>query len=262
MIVGIRDDTKKALLEELFTPFTQEILWMRTESAEMVKHGLNSFLALSVTFINEVARLCEQVGADAKEVATGLKSDPRIGSRAYLGPGGAFAGGTLARDVVTLIKLASERGEPVAVIPAIKKSNDSHRDWAFRKLESQFEALEGKTIGLIGLTYTPNTDTLRRSSAVELARKLLEAGALVKAYDPAVKQLPDDLSSVELGSELKSSLVDVDAIVVCTEWPEFREADWESSLASAKTIRVLDANRFLEKQLSGVPNVCYFSVGV
>ncbi len=108
VIVGIRDDAKKALLEKLFAPFTPQIIFMRTESAEMVKHALNSFLALSITFINEVARLCESTGADAKEVSLGLKSEARIGPKAYLGPGGPFAGGTLARDVVTLTKLAEE----------------------------------------------------------------------------------------------------------------------------------------------------------
>ncbi len=110
VIVGIRSDAKKAALEKLFAPFTPQILFMRTESAEMVKHALNSFLALSITFINEIARLCEHTGADAKEVSAGLKSEPRIGPKAYLGPGGPFAGGTLARDVVTLTKLAEANG--------------------------------------------------------------------------------------------------------------------------------------------------------
>src|SRR5271170_7023334 len=99
VIIGIRDDAKKTRLEQLFAPFTPQIIFMRTESAEMVKHALNSFLALSITFINEIARLCEHTGADAKEVSIGLKSDPRIGPHAYLSPGGPFAGGTLARDV-------------------------------------------------------------------------------------------------------------------------------------------------------------------
>src|SRR5215469_10481321 len=129
VIVGTRNDSKKALLQELFAPFTSQILFMRTESAEMVKHALNSFLALSITFINEVARLCEHVGADAREVAAGLKSDIRIGPKAYLSPGGPFAGGTLARDVVTLTKLAAEKKEALALIPAIKQSNDGHRGW-------------------------------------------------------------------------------------------------------------------------------------
>ncbi len=136
VVVGIRHLNDRPLLEKLFAPFTWEILFMRTESAEMVKHALNSFLALSVTYINEIARLCERVGADAKEVSAGLKSDPRIGPRAYLGPGGAFAGGTLARDVVTLTKLAESKHESISVILAIKESNDLHRDWALRRLQS------------------------------------------------------------------------------------------------------------------------------
>src|SRR5688572_28667647 len=145
-IVGVRDEKKKPLLEQLFKPFTTQVLFMRTESAEMVKHALNSFLAVSITFINEIARLCEHVGADAKEVSTGLKSEARIGPKAYLGPGGPFAGGTLARDVVTLTKLGSAHGESLSLIPAIKKSNDLHRSWAFRKLQARLGDLRGKTI--------------------------------------------------------------------------------------------------------------------
>src|SRR5436190_1338603 len=136
VVVGLRTPAKRPVLEELFKPFTRQLLLMRTESAEMVKHALNSFLAASIAYINEVARLCEAVGADATEVAAGLKSDPRIGPRAYLGPGAAFAGGTLARDVVTLSRLGAAQNLPLALIPAIKESNDRHRGWAFRKIQS------------------------------------------------------------------------------------------------------------------------------
>src|SRR5437879_1758255 len=110
-------------------------MWMLPESAEMTKHALNSFLAASITFANEIARLCELTGADAAEVAAGLKSDPRIGPGAYLSPGGAFSGGTLARDVASLSALAAERGEALELIPAIRRSNDWHRSWALRKLK-------------------------------------------------------------------------------------------------------------------------------
>src|SRR5580704_4150051 len=182
-VVGIRNDAKKALLEELFKPFAAQTIFMRTESAEMVKHALNSFLALSITFINEVARLCEHTGADAKEVSIGLKSEARIGPKAYLGPGGPFAGGTLARDVVTLSKLAKANGEQISVIPAIKQSNDLHQGWAFRRLQARLGELRGKTVAVLGLTYTTNTDTLRRSASVELCKQLLEAGAHVSAFD-------------------------------------------------------------------------------
>src|SRR6185436_10712770 len=182
VVVGIRNDARRALLEQLFKPFTPQVFFMRTESAEMVKHALNSFLALSITFINEIARLCEHTGADAKEVAAGLKSEPRIGPKAYLGPGGPFAGGTLARDVVTLTKLAAEHGESLQLIPAIKQSNDQHRGWALGKLKTQLGDLRGKTIAMLGLVYTPDTDTLRRSAAIELCQQLLDAGARVQAF--------------------------------------------------------------------------------
>jgi UDPglucose 6-dehydrogenase len=261
VIVGIRDDAKKPLLEKLFAPFTSQILFMRTESAEMVKHALNSFLALSITFINEIARLSEQVGADAKEVSAGLKSEPRIGPKAYLGPGGPFAGGTLARDVVTLTKLANAKGEIISVIPAIKQSNDLHRGWAFRRLQSRVGELRGKNIAVLGLTYTTNTDTLRRSAAVELCQKLLAAGARVIAFDPAVKSLPPEMDKVSLASDVAAALRAADAAVVCTEWPQFREADWVKIIPQMRQPVIVDANRFLEKELKSIGGVEHLSVG-
>ncbi|MBI5384283.1 MAG: UDP-glucose/GDP-mannose dehydrogenase family protein [Verrucomicrobia bacterium] len=260
-IVGLRSDAKKPLLEALFKPFAAQTIFMRTESAEMVKHALNSFLALSITFINEVARLCEHVGADAKEVAEGLKSEPRIGRRAYLGPGGPFAGGTLARDVVTLTKLAAANGESLSVIPAIKQSNDLHRGWAFRRLQSRLGELRGKTVAVLGLTYTPNTDTLRRSAAVELCQQLLAAGGRVTAFDPAVNQLPAELAAVNLTADLGQALRDADAAVVCTEWPLFRQADWATLVPAMRQRVVVDANRFLEKEVKHVADLELLSVG-
>ena len=261
VVVGIRNDAKKPVLEKLFAPFTPQILFMRTESAEMVKHALNSFLALSITFINEIARLCERVGADAKEVSAGLKSEPRIGPKAYLGPGGPFAGGTLARDVVTLTRLAGANGEKISVIPAITQSNDLHRGWMLRRLQSRLGDLRGKKIAVLGLTYTTNTDTLRRSAAVELCRDLLAAGAEVRAFDPAVKRLPAELARMQLAAQVADAVKGADAAVVCTEWPEFRGADW-AKIAPAMRQRIfVDANRFLEKELKNLPGVEHLSVG-
>ena len=260
-VVGIRSDAKKVLLEELFKPFAAQIIFMRTESAEMVKHALNSFLALSITFINEVARLCEHAGADAKEVSIGLKSEARIGPKAYLGPGGPFAGGTLARDVVTLSKLAEANGEKFSVIPAIKQSNDLHRGWAFRRLQLRLGDLHGKKISVLGLTYTTNTDTLRRSAAVELCQQLLAAGAKVSAFDPAVKNLPTELNSVSLAADISAALTGVEAVAVCTEWPQFRQADWVKIVPQMRQPVFVDANRFLEKELEYIPGVEHLSVG-
>jgi UDPglucose 6-dehydrogenase len=260
-VVGIRSDAKKALLEELFKPFAAQTIFMRTESAEMVKHALNSFLALSITFINEIARLCEHTGADAKEVSVGLKSEARIGPKAYLGPGGPFAGGTLARDVVTLSKLAEANGERISVIPAIKQSNDLHRGWAFRRLQSRLGDLRGKKISVLGLTYTTNTDTLRRSAAVELCQQLLAAGAHVSAFDPAVKTLPAELNSVVLVTDISTALAGAEAAAICTEWPQFRQADWAKIVPTMSSPVFVDANRFLEKELKNLPGIEHLSVG-
>jgi UDPglucose 6-dehydrogenase len=261
VIVGIRNETKRPMLEQLFKPFTPQVLFMRTESAEMVKHALNSFLALSITFINEIARLCEHVGADAGEVTAGLKSEPRIGPKAYLSAGGPFAGGTLARDVVTLTQLAAARGESLSVIPAIKRSNDLHRGWAFRRLQSRLGELRGKTIAVLGLTYTPNTDTLRRSAAVELCRELVAAGAAVNAFDPAVKRLPAELGTVRLAPDLAAAVTGAAAAVVCTEWPAFRQAPWASLVPAMRQAVIVDANRFLEKELKNISGLDHLSVG-
>lgn len=260
-VVGVRDNSKRAALEKLFAPFTSRVIFMRTESAEMVKHALNSFLAASVAFANEIGRLCEHAGADAKEVSAGLKSDIRIGPGAYLEPGGPFAGGTLARDVVTLIRLAAAKNEALALIPAIKRSNDGHRRWAFNRLRSRLGDLRGKTVAVLGLAYKAGTDTLRRSPAVELCEALLQAGCGVRAFDPVAKQLPAELGAVTLANSVAGALRGADAAAVCAEWPEFRRAGWPEAVAAMRGRVIVDANRFLEKELKALAGIEHLSVG-
>jgi UDPglucose 6-dehydrogenase len=190
-----------------------------------------------------------------------LKSEPRIGAKAYLGPGGPFAGGTLARDVVTLSKLAVANGETISVIPAIKQSNDLHRGWAFKRVQARLGDLRGRKITLLGLTYTTNTDTLRRSAALELCGQLLAAGARVRAFDPAVKSLPPEWSAVSLAADVAAGLQGAEAAVVCTEWPQFRQVDFAAVVPAMKSPVFVDANRFLEKELKNVPQVEHLSVG-
>jgi UDPglucose 6-dehydrogenase len=260
-IVGVRDEASKKILEELFRPFAREILFMRTESAEMVKHALNSFLALSITFINEVGRLCDVTGADASEVTAGLKSDIRIGPRAYLGAGGPFAGGTLARDVVALTKIAAREKQEIDVIPAIKRSNDRHRRWALDTLARELGGLRGHRIAIVGLTYTAHTSTLRRSAAVELCRDLVNEGATITAYDPAAVELPQSLAAVTRCDSLSDALQGVDAAVICTAWPEFREQNWAAHVAAMQRLLIVDADRFLDRAVANIPGLQYLSVG-
>ena len=261
IILGVRKEEDAKELEPLLTNFTQNLIIVRTESAEMIKHAINSFLASSIAFMNEISRICEQVGADAKEVERGLKSEPRIGPGAYLSPGGPFAGGTLARDVVALTKIGQEQGEPLVLVPAIKLSNDQHKLWAIQKLREEFGKLSGKKIAILGLTYKPGTDTLRRSLAIELCRELLKAGAKVRAYDPIVAALPDDLAAITLSRKLEEAVADCEAVVVCTEWSQIREADWDEILVRPKNLIFIDANGFLAKTVGNGEGVTYRQVG-
>ncbi|MBC7365482.1 MAG: UDP-glucose/GDP-mannose dehydrogenase family protein [Undibacterium sp.] len=262
IIAGYRDERAKAQLTELFAPFTSQVVWMRSESAEMTKHAINGFLALSITFMNELSLLCELTGADAKEVEQGLKSESRIGPKSYLSPGGAFAGGTLARDVVTCINLGEKFGEALSIFPAIKQSNDRHRQWALRKLTQRFPTAPAGPIALLGLTYKPGTDTLRRSSAVELARALHARGFRVAAHDPSLKSLPDELNFITLCADAATLTRHAAALVVCTEWPEFRaRTDWPALLAAMPAPLVIDATRFLSAQLGVIARLTYLTVG-
>ncbi|HRQ79921.1 MAG TPA: nucleotide sugar dehydrogenase, partial [Azospirillaceae bacterium] len=194
IVVGVRDDRARAVLEPLLARFCDALLWVGVESAEMTKHALNAFLATCVVFINEIASVCERVGADAGEVEAALRAEPRIGPHAYLRPGAAFAGGTLARDVTFLGDIAADRGLATPLLSGVLPSNQSHRKWAFRRLQTLLGDLRGRTVAVLGLSYKPGTDALRRSIAVELCRDLVAAGAHVRVCDPVVAAPPDDLA--------------------------------------------------------------------
>jgi UDPglucose 6-dehydrogenase len=253
IVVGVRSDADREKFARAVGPVATKIEWMSVESAEMAKHALNAFLATSVAFINEIAVLCEQTGADAKEVERALKSDPRIGQRAYLSPGSAFAGGTLARDVVYLSSMAA-----LPLISNVKTSNDAHKGWPRQKLLSILGDLSNRTVAVWGLTYKPGTDTLRRSSSVELCSWLSQAGARVLAHDPAVKCLPSNLSFVELRDTAEEAARNADAVVVATEWPEYRSL---ASSALGPGSVVIDVNRFVASAIADRTDIRYFTAG-
>jgi UDPglucose 6-dehydrogenase len=234
---------------------------MSAESAEMVKHGLNAFLATSVTFANELATVCEQVGADAAEVEKGLKSDSRIGPGAYLRPGPAFAGGTLARDVQFLQAVAAKHDIRLPVIEGVTKSNRQHGQWAYRQLTRFLKPLAGSTIGILGLAYKPGTSALRRSPSVELIHALLKDGASVQAFDPHVSALPGDLAPVRLCTNASSVAKGTDALVIGNESPEFRELTADEIARAMKEPVVIDPGRYLEPALGSDKRISLISVG-
>jgi UDPglucose 6-dehydrogenase len=268
IVAGVRSERDRDELADLLAPFGAEVEWMRVESAEMTKHALNGFLATSVVFINEVAAICEAVGADAAEVSRGLKSERRIGPRAYLSPGDAFAGGTLARDITFLCELAKQHELPADLFAGVSSGNTAHKSWAQRKLvemlasRRQDGTLAGTTIAVWGLTYKPGTDTLRRSSAVELCRWLSTTGATVHAHDPAITHLPAAVrDSLELCDTALAAAEGADALVICTAWPEYREVLPAELLPALKGRLVIDAAGFLAGSLGAEPSLRYARVG-
>src|SRR5262245_39274531 len=262
VVVGIRAARDKSRIARLLQPFTERIEWMSVESAEMTKHALNAFLATSVAFINELAVLCERAGADAKEVERGLKSDIRIGPRAYVRPGSAFAGGTLARDISFLIARGHTENLPVHLLTGVLRSNDVHREWPRRRLLEVLGSVAARSIAVLGLTYKPGTDTLRRSSAIETCRWLHEQGAVVVAYEPAVKELPAELKAViDLRPSLEAAIRGTSAVLVATEWPKFSTLSADDLVRWMQQPIMLDPGRFLEAQLGMDKRIRYLTVG-
>jgi len=262
VVVGISHEKARLKILDLLKSFTDNIVWMSIESAEMTKHALNAFFALSVTFINEIASICERVGADAKEVEQGLKTETRIGPKAYLGPGAAFAGGTLARDIEFLTQLSSENGLKTPILSAVRLSNEEHKNWPARRLQQKLLNLNGKVIAVLGLTYKPGTNTLRRSSAVELCEWLLEQGSTVQAHDPAISTLSDEKhSAIHLKNSIGEAVNGAHAVVVATECPEFNQITADQLSTWMQYPLVLDANAFLKKNLASDKKIDYLTVG-
>lgn len=250
VVVGFRNDCTRQRLEKLLFSISDRVEWMSVESAEMTKHAINAFLAVSITFANEIAAICELVGADAKEVERGLKTEARIGPKAYLSPGGAFAGGTLARDIAFLGIESQLHSLATPLLSAVRTSNDQHKHWVRRKLQQQFGTLVGVSVAIWGLTYKPGTDTLRRSLAVELCDWLLIQGAQVRVYDPVVKRLPAQWAGkvIHCATAL-DSVADAQVLVVGTEWPELKQAASDLAGRANPGMLVVDANRHLQGHL-------------
>ena len=262
VIIGVRRQEDREILNRLLGSITENILWMGVESAEMTKHAINAFLGMSITFINEIASICENIGADAHEVETGLKSETRIGPSAYLSPGAAFAGGTLARDIEFLKDIGSLNNLVNPLISAVRKSNDEHKKWIQRRLFAVLGGLRGKRIAVWGLTYKPGTNTLRRSLSVEMCNWLQEQGAEIAVHDPSKCELPDNwLGAVVRSKTPLEALEGACALVIATQWPEYREINVSDVENIAGQFAVFDSNRFLS-DFNKSSVISYYSVGV
>jgi UDPglucose 6-dehydrogenase len=260
IIAGTFDGKPNHDVEGVFKGINAPIIWMHRTSAEVTKHALNAFLATSVTFMGELSEICELVGADAKEVEMGLKSDPRIGIGAYLSPGLGFAGGTLARDVRKLSSLQSQiRSEP-AIFTSLMISNRHNNNWVSRSLESIPMEMDGLKICFWGVSYTDNTDTLRRSEIYKLMKDLVKNNVISYVENLLIKDEMD--LRIVREENLEKSLRDIDVLVVSKKINELLSNDNVLKALQRDDLWILDPARVLigfDKDFANSPR--YLTVG-
>jgi nucleotide sugar dehydrogenase len=193
-------------------------------AAEMIKYAANAFLATKISFANEISQLCEAFGADVRAVLPAIGADHRIGN-AFLNPGVGWGGSCFGKDVAALISTGKEYGYTPSILQATVEVNKAQRDSVVRKLQRELHMLKGRRIALLGLTFKPDTDDLRDAPALDIARRLIAAGAVISAYDPVVKTLPEEFAAMRLTRDALDAADRADAVVVTTEWAEFRDID-------------------------------------
>jgi len=232
VVIGAESDRARAMMKEIYRPlYLLETPMVSTslESAEMIKYASNAFLATKISFINDIATICELVGANVDDVARGMGLDGRIG-RKFLHAGIGYGGSCLPKDVSSLLHTALEHGHDATLIRAAHEINRDLVDRALAKLESAVGGLDGRTIALLGLSFKPNTDDLREAPSLRIVEKLLAAGTKVKAFDPIASgnfRATENGSKIELCRNAYDAAADADAVMLVTEWNEFRELDFE-----------------------------------
>ena len=251
VVVGVESERAKKLMTKLYKPFmmlNSRVIFMDIPSAEMTKYAANSMLATRISFMNDIANLCELVGADVNMVRDGIGSDSRIG-RKFLYPGCGYGGSCFPKDVKALIKTAEQNGYPMRVLKAVEEVNETQKSLLFEKLEKIFNGdLEGKTIALWGLAFKPGTDDMREAPALVLIEKLRKAGCVVRAYDPAAmgeskRRIGD---TIFYACDMYDALLDADALMLVTEWKEFRLPAWGVVKRTMKQPVILDGRNIYD----------------
>jgi UDPglucose 6-dehydrogenase len=274
IVLGSHSDRAISLMQQLYQPIVERVLAEDASlppvpvvitdltSAEMIKYAANAFLATKISFINEVANVCDRVGADVTQVAKGIGLDSRIGSK-FLQAGIGWGGSCFPKDVSALIHTAQDYGYDTQLLKAAVSTNQTQRLVAVEKLQQILKILKGKTIGLLGLTFKPDTDDLRDAPALDLIEELTRLGARVKAYDPIVPtdDLHPGLANVTLTTDPKTLALDCDALVLVTDWQPFRSLDY-TALASQMHLPVMvDGRNFLDPELLEQAGFYYVGIG-
>ncbi len=266
IVVGIDNEKTGEVMKRLYMPFVlnnHPILFMDIASAEITKYAANAMLATRISFINEIANLCEILGADINHVRKGIGSDSRIGSK-FIYPGPGYGGSCFPKDVRAIIRTAEDNGYELKVVKAVEKANDYQKDVLFNKISSHFGSdLSGKMIAIWGLSFKPKTDDIRESSSIHLIKKLLEAGASVRAYDPAAmdetrKQLGDRITYT---ADHYETLEDADAVVLMTEWAEFHLPDFNKMSTLMRERVLFDGRNIYDPAEIRKAGFVYYGIG-
>jgi UDPglucose 6-dehydrogenase len=231
-------------------------------SAELIKYAANAFLALKISFINEIGLVSERVGANITEVGRGIGLDSRIGPR-FLSAGIGWGGSCFGKDTAALIATAGEYGLHLPIVEAAKKINSRQRDRVVEKLLNELKILKGRTVGLFGLAFKPNTDDLREAPAIEIAQKLIDRGVRVKAHDPIAMEKFEQLyggMGVQLCQTPDQVVEDCDAVVLVTEWNDYRDLDWETLAKKMRSPLILDGRHTLDKEKLTRAGMRYVSI--
>ena len=266
VVVGVESARAEKLMSKLYKPFLLNnfrVIFMDIPSSEMTKYAANSMLATRISFMNDIANLCEIVGADVNMVRSGIGSDTRIG-RKFLYPGIGYGGSCFPKDVKALIKTAEQNGYTMRVLSAVEEVNGRQKSILFEKLMKHFNGdLKGKTIALWGLAFKPETDDMREAPALVLIDKLLKAGCQVRAYDPAAMQeckrrIGD---SIYYAFDMYDAVLDADALMLVTEWKEFRLPSWAVIKKTMAQQIVLDGRNIYEKKEMEELGFTYHCIG-
>jgi len=263
IVVGTDDERARKVMAELYRPLylnQAPILYTTRRTAELIKYAANAFLATKVTFINEIAELCEKVGADVQQVARGIGLDNRIGSK-FLHAGPGYGGSCFPKDTVALIKTGQDYEAPLRIVETVAAVNEARKRGMFRKIASALGgSLRGKTIAILGLTFKPNTDDMRDAPSIPLITALLDMGAMVRAYDPVgMEQARQVLAGIEFCDGPYDCAKGADALVIVTEWEQFRALDFERLKGVMKQAVLVDLrNVYRPEELQGF---AYHSIG-
>ena len=266
IVIGLDSPKAEQVMKKLYNPFllnNHPIFFMDIPSAELTKYAANAMLATRISFMNEIALLCEKVGADVNNVRRGIGSDSRIGNK-FLYAGTGYGGSCFPKDVKALIYTGKHNSFNMSIIEAVENVNDRQKSILFDKLLKHFDGnLKGKTIALWGLAFKPNTDDMREAPALVIIEKLLKAGANVKAYDPvAMQEAKRRLGeTITLCNDLYKTTENADALFLVTEWNEFRNPNWNIVKQNLKTPVVLDGRNIYDPQELISKGFTYFAIG-